>query len=208
VEANRFKWAASDPTKKEALRSVPGEVVIGTIARLVWYKGLEDLLKAAALIVRRYPSARFLVVGDGPLRQALEEKARALRLNGTVRFLGAVPNASSLLPHFDIFVLSSLWEGMSNSLLEAMAAGKPVVATDVGGSPEVVIDGKTGFLVPPKDPEALASAILHLLADRELARNLGEAGRIRVESEFTLEIMVARLEELYDSLLAARVSIS
>jgi glycosyltransferase involved in cell wall biosynthesis len=97
---------------------------------------------------------------------------------------------------------------MSNSLLEAMAAGKPVVATDVGGSPEVVIDGKTGFLVPPKDPEALASAILHLLADRELARNLGEAGRIRVESEFTLEIMVARLEELYDSLLAARVSIS
>jgi glycosyltransferase involved in cell wall biosynthesis len=97
---------------------------------------------------------------------------------------------------------------MSNSLLEAMAAGKPVVATDAGGSPEVVIDGKTGILVPPNDPEALADAMLRLLADRELARSLGEAGRVRVQSEFTLETMVARLEELYDSLLAARVSIS
>lgn len=206
VEANRFQWTASDQTKKEVLGSSSEEIAIGTIARLVWYKGLEDLLKAATLIIGRYPLVRFFVVGDGPLRQPLEEKARALGLNGTVRFLGAVPNASSLLPHFDVVVLPSLWEGMSNSLLEAMAAGKPVVATDVGGSSEVVIDGKTGFLVPPKAPEALADAVLHLLADPEMARNLGEAGRIRVKSEFTSEIMVARLEELYDSLLAARGS--
>jgi len=208
VEVNRFEWVASDQTKKEALGSVNGEVAIGTIARLVWYKGLEDLLQAATVIIGRYPLARFFVVGDGPLRQPLEEKTKALGLNGTVRFLGAVPNASSLLPHFDIVVLPSLWEGMSNSLLEAMAAGKPVVATDVGGSSEVVIDGKPGFLVPPKAPEALAGAVLHLLTDPELARDLGKAGRIRVEAEFTPEIMVARLEELYDSLLAARGSLS
>lgn len=157
------------------------------------------------MIVGRQPSVRFVVVGDGPLRRPLEEKARALRLNGAVRFLGAVPNASSLLPGFDIFVLSSLWEGMSNSLLEAMAAGKPVVATDVGGGSEVVLEGKTGFLVPPKDPEALADAVLRLLAAPDLARNLGVAGRVRVESKFTLEIMVARLEELYDSLLTSRI---
>ncbi len=208
VEAHRCQRIISDQAQKDAPSSVPGEVVIGTIARLVWYKGLEDLLKAAALIVGRYPRVRFLVIGDGPLRQSLEKKAEALGLNGTVRFLGAVPDASSLLLRFDIFVLSSLWEGMSNSLLEAMAAGKPVVATDVGGGSEVVIDGKTGFLVPPKDPEALAGAVLRLLADPELARNLGKAGRIRVESEFTPEIMVARLEELYDSLLTSRGSLS
>lgn len=204
VDTNRLKRTEPDPSVKEALGSKPGEVLIGTFTRLVWYKGLEELLNAAALIVRSYPSARFLVVGDGPLRQPLEEKAKALGLNGTVRFLGSVPDASSsLLPHFDLFVLPSLKEGMSNSLLEAMAAGKPVVATEVGGNPELVIDGKTGFLVPAKDSEALARAILRLLADQELARSLGEAGRSRVESEFTLEKMVARLEGLYDSLLAA-----
>ncbi|MBZ0168797.1 Glycosyltransferase, group 1 family protein [Candidatus Methylomirabilis lanthanidiphila] len=206
VDANRLRWTACELTDtKEVLGAVAGEAVIGTIARLVWYKGLEYLLKAAALIVGRQPSVRFVVVGDGPLRRPLEEKARALRLNGAVRFLGAVPNASSLLPGFDIFVLSSLWEGMSNSLLEAMAAGKPVVATDVGGGSEVVLEGKTGFLVPPKDPEALADAVLRLLAAPDLARNLGVAGRVRVESKFTLEIMVARLEELYDSLLTSRI---
>ena len=204
IDANRIKPTEPEPSIKQALGSKPNEVLIGTFTRLVWYKGLEELLKAAALVVKSHPSARFLVVGDGPLRQPLEEKARVLGLNGTVRFLGSVPDASSsLLPHFDLFVLPSLKEGMSNSLLEAMAAGKPVVATRVGGNPEVVIDGKTGFLVPPKDPEALAGAILRLLADQELARNLGEAGRSRVESEFTLEKMVARLEALYDTLLAA-----
>lgn len=206
VDANRLRRTAVEPIRqKKALGVVPGEAVVGTITRLVWYKGLEDLLAAAALIVRRHPSVRFLVVGDGPLRQPLKEKASTLGLNGTIRFLGAVPDASSLLPAFDIFVLSSLWEGMANTLLEAMAAGKPVVATDVGGGSEVVIDGKTGFVVPPKDPVALADAVLRLLADPILARNLGEAGRSRIESEFTLEVMVARLEALYDSLLAQRI---
>lgn len=178
--------------------------VVGTITRLVWKRGHEELLKAAALITRAEPAAKLLVVGDGPLRGSLEAQARSLGLNGGVRFLGAVPQAARLLPHFDVFVLSSVWEGMSNGLLEAMAAGRPVVATRVGGNPEVVVDGESGLLVPPKDPQALADAVLRLLRDRELARRLGEAARRRIESEFTLERMVQRLETLYDDLLARR----
>jgi glycosyltransferase involved in cell wall biosynthesis len=205
VDASRFRQASGEPAT-EVFRSGPGQVVIGTVTRLVWYKGLDQLLTAATLVVRSHPAARFVVVGDGPLRQRLEKKAEELGLNGTIRFLGSVPGAWRLLPQFDLFVLPSLKEGMSNSLLEAMAAAKPVVATAVGGNPEVVIDGETGFLVPPRDPQALANAILRVLGDRKLARSLGEAGRVRAEAEYTVEKVVARLERLYDSVLAVSSS--
>ena len=170
----------------------------------MWKRGNEQLLEAAALVRQAIPSATLVVVGDGPLRPALEARAQELGLNGSVRFLGAVPQAARLIPHFDVFVLSSVWEGMSNSLLEAMAAGRPVVATRVGGNPEVVVDGETGLLVPPRDARALADATVRLLRDRELARRFGDAGRRRVESQFTLERMVHRMEDLYDDLLARK----
>ena len=190
--------------RSEALHVSEDDRVVGTITRLVWKRGHEELLKAAALIARAEPAAKLLVVGDGPLRRSLEEQARSLGLNGGVRFLGAVPQAARLLPHFDVFVLSSVWEGMSNGLLEAMAAGRPVVATRVGGNPEVVVDEESGLLVPPKDPQALADAVLRLLRDRDLARRLGEAARRRIESQFTLEQMVHRMEHLYQDLLARK----
>ena len=190
--------------RADVLRVGAGDQVIGTITRLVWKRGHEALLEAAAIVTRTEPSAKLLVVGDGPLRPALEEQAQRLGLNGAVRFLGAVPEAARLLPQFDVFVLSSLWEGMSNGLLEAMAAGRPVVATRVGGNPEVVVDGESGLLVPPKDPQALADAVLRLLRDRELAHRLGEAARRRIESQFTLEQMVSRMEDLYQDLLARK----
>ena len=181
----------------------PGKVV-GTITRLVWKRGHEELLAAAAIIARAEPGAKLLIVGDGPLRASLEDRARQLGLNGEVRFLGAVAHAARLLPSFDVFVLSSLLEGMSNALLEAMAAGRPVVATRVGGNSELVVDGETGFLVPPRDPEALANAVIRLVRDPRAARRFGEAGRRRAESEFSLTTMVGRLERLYESLLADR----
>jgi glycosyltransferase involved in cell wall biosynthesis len=193
--------AASPAPDAGLVRASAGDVVVGTITRLVWKRGHDDLLQAAALTRKRHPSARFVVIGDGPLREELEDKARRLGLNGGVRFVGAVPEAARLLPQIDVFVLSSRWEGMSNSLLEAMAAGRPVVATSVGGNPEVVCHGETGFLVPPGNPEAMSDAIGRLLADRALAQRLGEAGRIRAESAFTLEAMVGRLEALYEHLL-------
>jgi glycosyltransferase involved in cell wall biosynthesis len=195
---------ATTADRTAALGVSPGDQVIGTISRLVWKRGHEELLEAAAIVTREEPSVKLAVVGDGPLRPALEARAAALGLNGGVRFLGAVPHAAGLLPHFDVFVLSSVWEGMSNSLLEAMAAGRPVVATRVGGNPEVVVDGETGLLVPPRDAPALAEAMLRLLRDRELARRFGDAAKRRVESHFTLEQMVGRMQELYDQLLARR----
>jgi glycosyltransferase involved in cell wall biosynthesis len=205
VDAEQFRGAEVPPADEFPGMAGDGKVV-GTITRLVWKRGHEELLEAAALVARGEPATRLLIVGDGPLRPSLEQRVKERGLNGTVRFLGAVPRAARLLPHFDVFVLSSVWEGMSNGLLEAMAAGRAVVATRVGGNPEVIVDGESGLLVPPRDPQALADAVLRLLRDPELARRMGEAARRRVEAEFTLPRMVRRLERLYDELLAPRTA--
>lgn len=205
VDAEQFRGAAV-PTVDEFPGMAGDGKVVGTITRLVWKRGHEELIEAAALVARGEPAARLVIVGDGPLRPALERRAKERGLNGTVRFLGAVPRAARLLPHFDVFVLSSVWEGMSNGLLEAMAAGRPVVATRVGGNPEVIVDGESGLLVPPRDPQAMADAVLRLLRDPELARRMGAAASRRVEAEFTLPRMVGRLERLYDELLAQRAA--
>jgi L-malate glycosyltransferase len=179
-----------------------GRPVVGSIARLVWKRGHRELLAAAAAVTCQEPAVNFALVGDGPLRLGLEREAASLGLNGHLRFLGAVPDAATLLPSLDVFVLPSIWEGMSNALLEAMAAGTPVVATRVGGNPELITHEKTGLLVPPGDVDALAAAILRLVREPALARSMAEAARQRVASEFTLEEMVGRLERLYDDLLA------
>jgi glycosyltransferase involved in cell wall biosynthesis len=196
--------ASPPPGAVPALLGDGEGAVVGTIARLVWKRGHEELLQAAALVVQAEPSVRLAIVGDGPLRSTLEARARGLGLDGEIRFLGAVPNAARLLPGFDVFVLSSVLEGMSNAVLEAMAAGRPVVATRVGGNSELVVDGETGFLVPPRDPGALADAVLRLVRDPQMARRFGEAGRRRAQSEFSLATMVGRLERLYDALLTGR----
>ena len=202
IDAEARHRGAPAPVPVELPGIGDGDRVVGTIARLVWKRGHEELLQAAALLRQADPAAKLVIVGDGPLRPSLEERARTLGLNGSVRFLGAIPDAARFLPRFDVFVLSSVLEGMSNALLEAMAAGRPAVATRVGGNTELVVDGETGFLVPPKDPQALADAVARLLRDPALARRFGEAARRRVESEFTLSTMVSRLEQLYDDLLA------
>jgi glycosyltransferase involved in cell wall biosynthesis len=182
-----------------------GSPLVGSIARLVWKRGHKELLAAAAVVARQEPAVRFVLIGDGPLRPGLEREAATLGLNGRLRFLGAVPDAAALLPSLDVFVLPSIWEGMSNALLEAMAAGKPVIATSVGGNPELITHEKTGLLVPPGDVEALAAAILRLVREPALARSMAEAARQRMASEFTLERMVRRLEQLYDDSLGGGV---
>ena len=175
-------------------------LVIGTVGRLHPVKGTRHLIEAFAQC-RTSCQLVLLVIGDGPQRAQLESLAQRLGIADRVYFLGNRTDVPRLLQAMDVFVLPSEWEGMPNAALEAMATGLPVVATAVGGTPEVVVDGVTGLLVPPRNSEALAQAIAQLLADPELRRRMGQAGRERVEQLFSVEQMVRKTEALYEELL-------
>jgi L-malate glycosyltransferase len=173
-------------------------------------KGLEYFIQAAALIVARVPHVRFLIMGDTNINQDYREELQRLvirlGMQERVVFTGFRLDVPELLAMLSVSVLPSLGsEGLSNALLESMAAGLPVVATRVGGSPEIVEDGVNGLLVPPADAEALAGAICRLLDDRTLANNLGQAGRRLVLSRYSLAQAVATTERLYRSLLHSRL---
>jgi sugar transferase (PEP-CTERM/EpsH1 system associated) len=178
--------------------------IIGTVGRFVEPKGYSYLLEAMVELRKQNSNIRALLVGDGSLRLAMEEKAETLDLPDILVFTGIRRDVPMILALLDVFVLPSLWEGLPIALLEAMAAGLPVVATRVGGVPEVVVDGVTGFLVPPRDPQALADAILRLLRDPDLRRRMGEAGHARVAEHFSVEQMVGKTEALYEQLLAEK----
>lgn len=171
--------------------------VIGTIGNLYSVKGHRYLLEAAALVTEAIPNATFLIVGRGSLLSELQQTARSLGIERRVLFLGYRQDIPTLLQAMDVFVLPSLSEGLPLSLLEAMAAEKPVVATDVGGIPEVIDDGETGLLVASGDAEALAQRILSLLTNAPLARRLGWDARLRVEQRFSISSMVRAYEKLY-----------
>ena len=189
---------------QSAWKIQPKVGLIGTVGRFVEPKGYPHLLDAMVRIQAHLPEVKALLVGDGELRPAMEEKVQKLGLSDSVVFTGIRRDVPEILALLDIFVLPSLWEGLPIALLEAMAAGLPVVATAVGGTPEVVVDGVTGFLVPPRDPQALADAILRLLRDPELRQRMGEAGRARVAAHFSIEQMVHKTEALYEQLLAEK----
>lgn len=192
------------PPPGPAFKLADSRPVIGAIGRLSVKKGQADLVAAAARVLAHVPEARIVLVGDGPLAGALAEQARSLGLADRVRFVGGVADAARWLPALDVYVLPSHVEGMSNGLIEAMAAGRPIVATDAGGNTENVVDGESGFIVPPRSPDRLADAILTLLKDPERARAMGEAARTRACQHFTAETMVARMEALYRARLARR----
>jgi glycosyltransferase involved in cell wall biosynthesis len=171
--------------------------IVGNVAALVPHKGQRHLVEAAAIVVRRVPDARFVIAGEGELRSALERQIREHHLEKHVLLAGFRPDALSVHKAFDVFVMSSVTEGLGTSLLDAMACGRPVVATATGGIPEVVADGETGFLVPPRDPAAMADAVVRLLEDEDLRRRMGNAGLARVRRKFSAERMVQQTLRVY-----------
>lgn len=194
---------------REELGIPPGVPLIGAICRLHPVKRLGDLLDAVALLAERHPAARVVLVGPfsgGPViegcRRTLRERADLLGIGERVIMTGARTDVPRILAELSVSVLPSASEGLSNALLESMAAGVPVVATAVGGTPEVVEDGMCGLLVPPADAASLAAAIGCLLDSPQLAAALGEAGRRRVEEHFGLDRMVEETTRLYRRLLA------
>jgi L-malate glycosyltransferase len=171
--------------------------LVGSIGALVAHKGHRHLVDAAAQVVRDVPDARFVILGEGDLRVALERQIADLGLEKHVFLGGFRPDVLSLLKGFDLFVMPSVTEGLGTSLLDAMACAKPIVASRVGGIPEVVEHGVTGLLVPPKDPDLLAEAIGRLLEDRPRAEAYGAAGVDRVRERFTVERMVEQTLAVY-----------
>jgi glycosyltransferase involved in cell wall biosynthesis len=194
--------AAARPSARTALGLYPSDLAVAFVGRLHRQKGLKQLLGAFFTLLQSHPTAKLLLAGDGPERAGLETAVAGLRLQPFVRFLGALPAPWPLLAAADLFVLPSLWEGMPNALLEAMAAGLPCVATAVGAVPEVAAAGEEALLVPPGDAAPLLRAILELADDPARRRALGARARRRVEERFRIEATVARTEELYDGLLA------
>ncbi len=201
VDLERFRPCRPDLTLKAALGLESSSGVIGCLSRLEQRKGLQFLVGAVRMLKVRHPDVRLIFVGEGPSRNSLEELVRTYQLQANVVFAGLQADIVRYLALFDVCVLPSLHEGLSIALIEALAMEKPVVATSVGGIPEVVSDGVEGLVVPPRDEEALARSIGRILEDRVLARRMGEAGRRKAELQFDLGRHVERLEQLYLSLL-------
>jgi glycosyltransferase involved in cell wall biosynthesis len=193
---------------QEELGIPPDTPLVGIIARLNPQKGHTYLLAAFAKVVESLPEARLLIVGDGNLRGDLERQTRELRITRRVTFTGWRDDIPRIMADLNLLILSSLWEGFGLVLLEAMMMGKPIVASRVSAIPEIVVDGVTGLLVPPRDQEALAKAIIAMLQDKERAEAMGQAGRERVERYFSVERMVQQTEALYEELIKEKMRLS
>ena len=178
------------------------DFVVGTVCVLRPQKAIDDLLRAAAILINRIPQLRVVIVGDGPERRSLEMHADALGLGRVVNFIGNRGDVAAIVPRFDVFASSSHFEGSPLAVMEAMAASRAIVATSVGGVPEIISDGNEGVLVPPSDPVALATAVERLYAHGEFRRELGANAQRRQRQEFDLDVNVKRLESLYGAMFA------
>ena len=185
-------------SNRERLGLPLGPQIVGAIANLKPVKALDVFLDAARIVLDEHPNTLFVLVGSGPLEGKLRSQANRLGIQDNVVFAGSQPHVEGYLASFDIGVLPSLSEGLSNAIMEYMAAGLPVVATDVDGNKELVVHGTTGFLVPPKHPPALANSIGRLLADSDGRKRMGEASLARARSEFAMERMVRSHEAYYE----------
>lgn len=197
IDPSRFVAVETDKTPHDL-------VTVGCLAVLEERKGIEFLLEAASHLQSHGVRLNWLIGGAGTLRERLEKRAQELGLGDSVTFLGFVAKPEEFLRLVDIFVMPSLFEGLGVAALEAMAAGKPVVATRIGGLAESILDGRTGLLVSPRDGRAIADAVGKLISDRSMARQMGVEGRQRVLDHFTLTQMAAQNEAYYYDVLEGR----
>ena len=206
MNIDAFLSARRDDSLRQALGISSGDFVVGKIARLFRLKGHEFLFEAAPRIVAAVPNVKFLLVGDGVYRERFERRVTEMNLRGHFAFAGLIP--PSEVPRYvasmDLLVHLSLREGLPRALPQALACGKPVVAFDVDGAREVCIDGETGLLVRAGDVNGLATVVIRLLQDKELANRMGGRGRNLVKERFSEERMVRQLDELYRRLWTAR----
>ena len=198
IDLGRYKAQHRCNAVREELRLGDDQRVIGTVGNLFAVKGHSYLLQACQIVRRVFPDFVLLVAGEGDQLDNLRREAADLGIAGNIRFLGFRDDVPTLLQAMEVFVLPSLSEGLPLCVLEALALEKPVVATNVGGVAEIVDEGVTGYLVPPKDPKALAERTLLLLGNPRIAASMGQAGRRKVEEAFRLETMVRDYQLLYE----------
>jgi glycosyltransferase involved in cell wall biosynthesis len=201
IDLEHFPYKTADKLAGEAKSAKGGaSATIGFLGRLVQQKGVPYLIRAARIVHTRNPRIRFVIAGDGGMRLELQRLAEELQVNDFVEFVGWQQDRARFLREIDVLAMPSLWEAFGLSAAEAMAMGKPVIASSVEGLREVVESGQTGILVSPADPEALARAIVDLAADPARQRLMGQRGRARVEAYFSLPDMIDRHEAFYERL--------
>jgi len=205
VDLNKFKELPFNEIQnfKRKLGIPEHSLIVGTVGRLVPIKGPEFLIEAAKLIIPKYPSTLFIFTGDGHLRQNLKKKTLEMGVEENVIFLGWRDDVDKIISIYDILVLPSLNEGMGRALVEAMALGKPIVASDIGGVPDLITHGKNGFLVPPKNPGLLAKYMQILIEKKERRESMGQSGK-EIAFNFSKEIMIEKITALYEELLTKR----
>lgn len=199
IRPERFSQARPLPELKAL-----GSPLIGTALRLTHQKGIDVLLQAAPLILQRYPAASLLISGQGPLEKELQEKVARMGLAERIIFLGFVENLPEFLASLDIFVLPSRTEGLGIIILEALASGVPVLASNVGGIPEIITSGTHGLLVPAQDPGQLAAGIEKLWEDQNLRENLVKNGKERIREGFLLHDMLIKTAQVYEAVMRER----
>ena len=204
VDIDRFTPAAADPRLRERMGIPADAPLAGAVAFLRPEKNLQTFLRAAALVRQRQPGVHFVIVGDGPERNKLESLTRELAIGDVVHFAGLCHEVRGWVRTMDVVLLTSICEAFPVSLLEAMACGKPVIATRVGAIPEMVVPGHTGFLVRPRDHADVADAICRVLGDPATARQMGRQSREHVENHFALTGMVRGYEQLFLRLLESK----
>jgi glycosyltransferase involved in cell wall biosynthesis len=198
IDLDRFQRIEVDRAAKKRLLGLPAEaIVIGSVGRLTEQKGYRYFVEAAAHVLARLPEARFLLIGDGELAGELNEQAQRLSIAGRLIFTGPRRDVEELLPCLDLFVSSSLWEGLPTVILEGMASGVPVVATDIPGTRELVRPGETGWLAPPADGMALGEVIIQALAD-STDREYLRAGAAKILHQFSIKTVAGAYEQIYD----------